>query len=312
MLILIYGEDDFRLKEKFREIVSQYRAKYQSGINIFFFEGDCSFSEIKSRVEVVSMFEEKKLIVLKNCLSKKVFLDELMGYFKKRGLREDKGIIFVALEEGKFKTSAALKSQLGMFEEFAPLQRGELLKWVLARAKANHLSLPVSAAEKMAFSLGGDLWQMANEIDKLAAYAGIGRQFLSEKDIDDLVKAKFSANIFEALDALAQKDKKKAAELIRGMVAYGENEIYLFSMITYQIRTLLKIKDLMDQKISFDSLISRSRLHPFVVKKSSRVLNGFSLEQLKKISRRLLEMEKEIKKGRLEGAAALDLLIAEF
>ena len=158
--------------------------------------------------------------------------------------------------------------------------------------------------------MGNDLWQMNNEINKLASYkAG---ETINPEDIDLLVKAKIDVNIFKTLDALAQRDKKTALKLLHEHLEQGENEIYLFSMLTYQLRTLLKLKDLIEKGTPFHDLARQSKLHPFVIKKSSQQLKNFSMDQLKKIYHRLLEIDLQIKTGRLDGLTCLDLLVGEM
>jgi len=137
-------------------------------------------------------------------------------------------------------------------------------------------------------------------------------QSINEDDIDLLVKSKIDTDIFKTLDALAKRDKKTAFRLLHEHLEQGENEIYLFSMFVYQIRVLLKLKDLIEKGTPFYNLPKLSGLHPFVVKKSSEQLKNFGFEQLKGIYKYLLKIELGLKKGRLDGSAALDLLVAEI
>ena len=83
-------------------------------------------------------------------------------------------------------------------------------------------------------------------------------------------------------------------------------------MFIYQIRSLIKLKDLIEKGTPFYNLPKLSGLHPYAIKKSSEQLKNFSLEQLKSIYQYLLRIELGLKKGRLDGSAALDLLIAEI
>jgi DNA polymerase-3 subunit delta len=83
-------------------------------------------------------------------------------------------------------------------------------------------------------------------------------------------------------------------------------------MFIYQVRSLLKLRDLTEKGVPFYALAKQSGLHPFVVKKSWSQIRNFSLDQLKKIYRRLLEIELALKTGRLDGPTALDMLVAEI
>jgi DNA polymerase-3 subunit delta len=298
MLILLYGEDTFRLKQKLDEIVGSYKAKHSSGLDLAFFDSD--FDKVKEKIEAVSMFNEKKLIVLKNIFGNLDFEESFFEYAKKNKLKNNQEVIVVLCQFGKLAASG-YKRKMSMSEEFKPLNGIELVNWIKKKG-INNL-----AAQKLAAFVGNDLWRMNNEIDKLLSYKA-GKEITAD-DIDLLVGAKIDNNIFQTLDALANKDRKTALKLLHQHLSEGENEIYLLTMFIYQIRNLLKLKDLMESGTPPYSLAAKSGLHPFVVKKSVQVLKNFSLDQLKKIYHYLAEFDLELKTGRIDGLSVLDLLV---
>lgn len=310
MLILLYGEDTYRSRQKLNEIIKEYQAKHKTGLNLVrFSEKDLDFDKVKETIEAVSMFNEKKLIVLENAFKNKSFLENFSKYVKKRKLKNNQDVILVVHQEGKLAISP-FKSWLTMSEEFKPLEGIGLNNWVRKKVAENQAEIEPQAIGKLVAFVGGDLWQMSNEIDKLANYRK--GQTINSEDIDLMVKSKIDLNIFKTLDALAQKNRKTALKLLHEHLNQGENEIYLFSRFIYQLRVLLKLKDLMDKGIPYYNLAKQSGLHPFVVKKSSAQLRNFTLEQLKKIYQYLLKIDLAIKTGRLDGQTALDLLINEM
>ncbi len=310
MLILLYGEDTFRLRQKLNEIIGKYQAKHQTGLNLARFrENGLDFDKIKQKIEAVSMFDEKKLIVLENVLKNKNFSEEFLKYNKKNKLKDNQDVIVVFYQEGKLP-SISYKRQAGMFEEFKLLRGLELINWLKKQAVQNGININPEALKKLVFYVGDDLWQLTSELNKLGSYKA--NDTINEQDIDLLVKAKLDVNIFKTLDALAQRNKRTAFRLLREHLEQGDNEIYLFTMFVYQLRSLIKLKDLMEKGTPYYNLAKKAGIHPFVVKKSSQQLRNFTLDQLKRIYRYLLKVELGIKKGRLDGKTALDLLIAEI
>jgi len=60
MLILLYGEDGFRSRQKLNEIIKQYQDKNQIGLSLIRFkENDLDIDKIRQNIESVSMFDEK-------------------------------------------------------------------------------------------------------------------------------------------------------------------------------------------------------------------------------------------------------------
>ncbi len=310
MLILLYGEDSYRSRQKLKEIIGQYQTKHRTGLNLVRFrEEDLDFSQVKEKVESVSMFDEKKLIILENIFENKSFLGEFSEYVKKNKLKQNQDIILVIHQEGKLAITP-FKSWLTMFEEFKPLSGAYLVNWLKKEAARQKIAISLDALKKLVSYSDNDLWQINNQLNKLASYrAG---QPINEEDIDLLVGPKIEVNIFKTLDALAQRDKKTALKLLHEHLNQGENEIYLLTMFIYQLRGLLKLKDLISRGTPYHTLAKKSGLHPYAVKKNWSVLQNFSLDQLKRIYQRLLEIDLAIKKGRLDGPTALDLLVAEI
>ena len=97
MIILLHGLDTYRSKQKLKEIVGEYKKRHQSGLNfikIDFKEKD--FSDFKQTVETVSMFDEKKLIIVEEIFQQSEYLqEELLDYLKKRKISSDKDLIVV-------------------------------------------------------------------------------------------------------------------------------------------------------------------------------------------------------------------------
>jgi len=310
MLILLYGEDDFRSRQKLNEIIREYQDKHKTGLNLVRFKEDnLDFDKVRQNIESVSMFDEKKLIILDNALKDKVFSENFSKYIKKNKLKDNKDIIVVLYQDEK-SIKIEIKRQVSMFEEFKLLNGIEIVNWLKKEASKNKIDINHTALVKLVSYIGNDLWQLNNELNKLNSYKN--NELIDEQDIDILVNAKMDTNIFKTLDALARRDKKTAFKLLHEHLKQGENEIYLLSMFVYQVRTLIKLKDLIEKGTTYYDLAKKSKLHPFVVKKSSEQLRNFSLEQLKKIYHYLLNIELGIKKGRLDGRTALDLLIAEI
>src|SRR3989338_1553168 len=307
MLILLYGQDTYRSRQKLNEIIEQYKKIHQSGLNLIWQKENLNFEKIREAIESVSMFNEKKLIILEDIFQNNDFQEKFFEYAKKSKLKENKDIIAVLYEKYRMPETK-YKILTSMFQEFKPLAGFNLVNWIEKEIKNQSGQIDKSTAQKLAFYLGNDLWQMNREITKLIHY----QPKITSESIDLLVKPKIEPNIFQAIDALGEKNKKTALKLLYQHLEKGDNEIYLLTMLAYQFRNLIKLKSLIEQNTPYYNLSKKAKLHPFVVKKTSAQLKNFSLNELKKIYQKLLEIEVGIKKGLLEPKAALDLLVGEL
>ena len=129
------------------------------------------------------------------------------------------------------------------------------------------------------------------------------------EDVELLVRPKIETDIFETIDAIASKDKKRALKFIKAHLERGDSPLYLFSMIVFQFRNLLMVKDLIERNLPSYFLTG---LHPFVIKKSILLSNKFRFLELKKIYQKIFQIDIDIKTGKIEPEIALDLLITEL
>jgi len=96
--------------------------------------------------------------------------------------------------------------------------------------------------------------------------------------------------------------------LLSELISFGENESYILSMIAFQFRNLLIVKEFLEKGRSLDDI----GLHPYALKKAKIQANNFTNKQLREIYGKLLETDINIKTGNLKPHVALDLLISEF
>lgn len=309
MIVFLYGVDTYRSRQKLNEIIEHYKKIHKSGLNLRYFEtGNLNFQDFKNEIETYSMFREKKLIVLKDVFSNKDFQEE----FLKQGEKfvNSENIILISEEREIDKNSHLFKflEKNSKPQEFNLLEGEKLRLWVKNEFRKYQAQIEPKALEKLIDFIGSDLWQMSNEIKKLATF----KSLVDRDDVELLVKPKIEADIFKTIEAIASKNKKRALKLLHNHLEQGDHPLYLLSMINFQFRNLLVIKDLVEKYQPYYSIIKKTKLKPFVVKKSYQLANKFTLIELKKIYQKIFQVDLGIKTGRIEPETALDLLITEI
>lgn len=311
MIIFLYGEDTFRLNKKLTEIVGQYKAR-KKGLNFKVFDAEADgYEEFSNELRQSSIFSEKKFVIVKNVFLNKTFKEKMIEGLNKLPTRD--GVVVVCQEGHVLKNDRLLKylKENAKVQEFEPISGSKLEAWAAAEAASHGLDISRAAVSKLVLFVGNDLWRLSNEIEKLASYGFDKQGVVSESDIDLLVKSRIDSDIFKTIDALAVKNKKAALTLVREHLEKGDSHFYLLSMINYQFRNLLAVKS--QEASGFDpGLAGRVGIHPYVLRKTLQQCRAFSLEDLKKIYRKIFQIDLEIKTGKLDAEIALDLLIAEI
>jgi DNA polymerase-3 subunit delta len=311
MIYFIYGEDSYRSKKKLDEIVESYRKIHKSGLNLIYTNAKQeNFDDFYSNFKITSMFTEKKLVVLKNVFDNSKFQESFLKNMKVVGDLKDIIVVYEdAPTDKRTKFFKDLKKH-AKCQEFNYLQPAILKRWVAQEFKKNEARINPDALDLLVSFVGNDLWQMANEINKLSSY-GRG-ELIKKEDVELLIKPNIENDIFKTIDALALKDKKLALSLLHKHLNNGDNSLYLLSMIAYQFRNLLVIKELQNAQKPYNMIAKISGLHPFVVQKSYYLCNQFSIEQLKKIYQKIFQADSDIKTGKIEPELALYLIVASI
>jgi len=308
MVIFLYGLDTYRSSKKLKQIIEAYRKIHKTGLSLKYIDAKkITLKELQNETKQISIFKEKKLIVL---------MDTFLNVdFKKDFIKQGKTFVgsdnlFVFYERDKILKRDVLFKFLiknAKFQEFNFLEGLKLRNWLEREFKSRGAKIEKGALEKFISFIDNDSWQMINELEKLAHYKN--GEIIKAADVGLLIRPKVEPNIFKTIEAIALKDKKRALKLLREHMKKGDSPFYLFSMINYQFRNLLIIKDLLIKNLSLHNL---SGLHPFVVRKNRALAEKFEFSELKKIYQKMFEIDFNIKTGKSDPETALDLFITEI
>lgn len=330
MIIFLYGSDSYRSEHKLNEIIESYKKIRKSGLNLKFFNKEnLNFAEFKNTFEASSMFGEKKLLVLRDTFSNKDFQERFLKEGK-RFIDSDNIILFFEREKiDKKNPFYSFLRNNSKWQEFEYLSGQKLRNWAKKEFARHNLKTDSYSLELLLKYVGNDLWQLENEIEKLANYKN--GETVKEKDIELLVKPKIENDIFKTIDSISEKKKNLAFVLLHQHLEKGDSPLYLLTMINFQFRNLILVKS---QELKFNSLnfqesspfsfpqynlrnnlgllAKKLKMHPYVIKKTIQQAGKFKFEELKKIYEEIFKTDLNIKTGKIESEAALDLLIAEI
>ena len=303
MLIFLYGPDSYRLKQNSRIVLDNYRKKHPRGI---FFKFDLSsageIAKVEDAVKNGYLFGEVKLIILKNVFSNKADADRIGELIKAQNLLKEKNtvIMFIENQDGKELTKNKtlfnlLAGKDNIVRNVGYLEGEKLTKWIKSEVALRKCSIEQDAIKELITITGNESWALMNEIDKLCNFK-MG-DVIKREDVALLGSKKMDLNIFDFLDAVAGKNKSRAYEILFKEIQSGRDPYYLLTMIIYGFRGLLTVKDLSDRGMSLDSIVKKTRLHPFVARKTYQSAVKFSLAELKKVYVKLLEIDTLSKMG---------------
>lgn len=307
MIIFLYGEDTYRMREKLKEIIERYKKIHKSGLNLKYFD---DFTSFKDGIRQTSMFNDKKLAVVTNVFASPDFRKKFFQDKKEFLNSEDTILVYEEKDFNKNNSLFRFLKKDAKSQEFKFLVGQKLRDWIKREFNKYEAKIDSEVLGKLIEYIGNDLWQMSNEVKKLASFRN--DKVVKLEDIDLLVRSKIETDIFKTIDAIADKNKKQALNLLHKHLEKGDSPLYLLSMINYQFRNLLIVKDFIEKYKPYNVILKKSGLHPFVVRKTYYQSQKFTFQELKDIYQQIFKKDLDIKTGRIQPEIALDLLIAEI
>lgn len=298
MIIVLHGKDIYRSKNNLDKIIGGYKEKNKSGINLRFLDGkDLTFDDLKNTVFELSFFQEKKLVIIENIFSNKNFKED----FKKRGdIFFDSENIVVFYEKNEIMKRDALLtflSKKAKITKFDLLSEGKIRQWILEKVNVKNIEIKEEAIDLLFKYAQKDLFRLEQEINKLSNYT----DEIKAEDVKALVYPNTEINIFNIVDAIAYKDRVKAIQLANRYLE--EESIFgLLGLIANQFKNIMIVKN----------NYGNTRLNPFFARKAYEQSKNFSLEDIKRIYEKVLEIDSSIKTGKIEQEIAFETFILEI
>jgi DNA polymerase-3 subunit delta len=188
----------------------------------------------------------------------------------------------------------------------------DLARWIEKRMRDKGGSIAPRAAQELARFVGDDLRQLDGELEKLLAHANFQRT-VTASDVHSLVSSTQQGNIFALVDAIGLRQRERAMRYLHELLDAGATPPYVLSMIERQFRILLQVKALQAGGATLSQMQKALGIrHAFVIEKSLRQAQNFSMASLEAIYAHLATVEQRIKTGEIQDVLALDLLVVEL
>lgn len=284
MIILIYGNDSYRIRGKVKSLVDGQEVVFD------FEEQKNAYPLLIDSLKQRSLFENKKTIIAKGLLKNIKSIKEVVSLVGDTTL-----IILENNVPAKYKKIADEEYRFDL------LNGVELVNWINTEVSKRGGKINDLAIRKMTEYFNNDLWRISNEIDKLISYKN-GEVILAS-DVELLARADIENNIFQTIDAIASKNRKTSLKLIYSHIEKGDVVPYLFSMIFFQFRNLITVKDA--QKFGLKNI----GMNPYIFSKISAQSKSFNFDELVNYYSKLFLNDYYVKTGQIDPSIALDLFI---
>jgi DNA polymerase-3 subunit delta len=291
MIQIFFGEN-FLIKKEIEKIFEKKKVK------IFDFE-EKTLKDLEKEAFCENLFEKKdKIFVLKNFEENEDFKKNFLE--KKEKFQNTKTLfIFWFKEKPKKDQFFEELKKIAKIKEFKNILKfWELEKWVENEFLKLGFKIEPLAKKELIERVGNNLWQIDQEIKKLAAFKRKG--IIKKEDVESLVVLNLKENVFEILNLILENKKKKAFLLLEDLVKKGENQIKLFSLFKKQLKNLILLKELSEKKFSFYEISQKTGFHLYFIQKNWVLIQKWKKEDLLKLYSQIFKYTILAKSGKIE------------
>ena len=200
---------------------------------------------------------------------------------------------------------------MGRVVEMGRQDERTLTSWILGAFKKEGKNITKDALELFLEKAGNDMENISNELEKLFGYVQ-GKDSVERTDVEEICTVTTESRIFDMINAIAEKQQKKALDLYYDLLALKEPPMRILFLVARQFNPMLQIQDLRDQGYDSKTIASRAGIAPFIVRKSLAQAGHFTKETLLRAVKDCVDAEEAVKTGRLGDRLAVEMVIVRY
>ena len=325
-VLLLSGPEQFLTDWAVRAVKERYVSEAALSLDRQILDS-CTVQEILEACETMSMFSEKRLVLVRDFLPVTKGKPALTDDEKEKLIRYAKApnertvLVFTAESfDGRSSIVKELKKSAAFFE-FDALDEREFAAFAMKRISAAGLSISRSdmnilIQETGYFNKESDyrLYNFDNDLRKLISLSEGGR--IRTEDIRAAIAGDRDTFIFDLLDGISGNDKRAAFRILENrLTESGRDVMPLIGSIVSQMELLLTVKEIsMDPAYGMSAarIAKYTGLNEFRVKKALRYVSSMGEQKIRDLLSDAYGINRDIIGGLIEPALALELFVAKI
>lgn len=306
---LLYGEEDY-LRRQYRDKLKKALTGDGDSMNCHYFEGkEVNVGEMIDLAETLPFFAGRRVIVVENSGLFKHGGETLADYLKE----PSETAFFVFSERETDKRSRLFKAVAakGRAVEFKMQDEDVLKRWIFGILKKEDKKITERDLEFFIEKTGTNMENISRELEKLICYC-IDKEVITEEDIGQVCTRQVNNQIFEMMNAIAEKKQEKAMALYYDLLTLKEPPMRILFLLARQFNLLLQVKELKKKGYPAKTIGEKVGLPGFVAGKYVSQAARFTTGDLRQAVTDCVEAEEAVKTGKMNDVLSVELLLARY
>lgn len=309
-VVIIWGEEGY-YKEKITKAVVQttFAAVAERDKEIVVFDKELPLKELETAINSYPFFSGKNMVLIKD--PKILKQDKQQESETRKGqqmqlaellsnLPDFCQIVCTVPKLDKRSKFYKILLPIAAIVESKAIKSYNLRPWLDEQAALYGCMWEYGAAELvveyMTATDNVPLLLLANEIEKLAIYAGTRKKW-TRQDVEAIFSELPEVSIFALTNAIAEKKTEEVLTLLALEEKRGTNVLKVAGIVSSQIRKLWQVKELMEAGYDKTSITNELKMHPFIAQKTMAQSKFFTTASLQKCLTALAQLNMDLRKG---------------
>lgn len=305
-IYLLYGEERY-LRRQYRERLQKALCQEGDTMNTHFYEGkDFSVGEVIDLAETLPFLAERRVIFITDSGLFKSGGEKMAEYLSSPN--ETTFFVFTESEVDKRSKLYKAVTAKGYAAEFTVQDESTLKRWIAGVLAKEEKKITENTVQLLLSKTGTDMENIQSELEKLICYC-MDRDIITEEDVEAICTTRISNHIFDMINAIADKQQKKALELYYDLLALKEPPMRILFLIARQCNMLLQAKELKSKGYDMRTIGSKLGVPPFIAGKYLNQASRFKTSALRSAVKQCVEAEEAVKSGRMNDVMSVEILI---
>ncbi len=309
-LYLLYGEEAY-LRRQYRDKLRAALVPADDTMNCSVYSGkDINASEVVDLAGTMPFFAERRVIIIENSGWLKSGNDQFLALVK--AIPDTTYLILVEEETDKRSKLYKAVTANGYAALCEMQDEATLRKWVMGLLKKENKLITPDALTLLLDKTGTSMENIRREVEKLVCYKYYD-EGITASDVEELCIVQIQNQIFDMVEAVAQKKQKQALKLYYNLLALKEAPMKILALIARQFNMLLQVKEMKSKGYHESDIARQTGLNPYYLKKKYIPQAAqFRQAQLETALKACVEAEEAVKTGHMPDLLSVELIIVSL
>lgn len=311
MNYLIYGAEEGKIRKECEKIIKEHSNANDLMNTVTYNAMQTSMEEVLADATTIPFFSDKKIILLQNVnfLSgnkESDFDSSLLEKYLEHPLASTVLIMIGHFEKcDQRKKIVKTVNRTCRVIQCNPFDQQGKRTYILNAVKEQRMKFTGNALEMLIELLPNDSQVIDQELAKCSLYP----DELNEEIIQLLVTRVIDDDVFKLVNAILNKNLKKAFKIWQDLCILNKEAVYLIAVLASQFRFHFQVKTLLMQGYSQNQIVDELKAHPYRVKLVAQAVSFIQASQLMKLLELLADCDQNIKNGLIDKKLGFELFL---